>query len=394
MDKNSPNLVRNVIEKLCSLAHRGATTENERIAAKYLGEFVEGIGGKTEEQKFTTSVTYIYEIWWMIGLLIFGLCLIPYAKLAAFFIVTVAVVSTFLYLDWRSAWVMRFPPSKQSQNVIGKKAGQQVLPDPENKIILMAHYDSAPVSLLYLPSMVEGFARSLKFNMVNLLIVEIIAMLNCLGIARTFCAWAAYIYILYFAVQAVVTGFDFFKKGYTNGAADNATGVAVAIKTARRLWEKDIPAWDFELVLTGAEEVGMRGAKHYFKQNKDALKKVNTHVLNFDNIGAGKIKIITRTGSLTPVIYDGPLAKTALETAKAHKKYADITTGRWHTGDFDSLYFQRAGISSLTLSAQDENGLIPNLHRETDIIENLDFKTVELAADFASDIVMKLVGTK
>jgi len=196
MDKNRSNIVRDVIEKLCSLPHRGATTENERIAAGYISQFIERIGGKAETQGFKTSVTYIYEVWWMLGLLIFGLLLIPFAKFAAFFTVTVSVVSLFFYFDWRSVWVMRFPPVKESRNVFGKKAGGQT--EPENRVILMAHYDSAPVSLLYLPSMVAGFSRSLKINMLNLLVVEIIALLNVLGIARTLCAWAAYLYILYF----------------------------------------------------------------------------------------------------------------------------------------------------------------------------------------------------
>ncbi|MEA3360384.1 MAG: M20/M25/M40 family metallo-hydrolase [Thermodesulfobacteriota bacterium] len=392
-DKGTP-FTGKIIERLCSLSHRGATTENEATAANYLEEFITKIGGKATRQYFKTSVSYIFEVWWLLFFLLIGLSLIPFFKLLSLAFITISIVMLFLYFDWRDTWITEFPPQRQSQNVIGKKQFDSNEPQPRNRIVLMAHYDSAPVSLLYLPSMVKGFSSSLKFNLFNLLIVELIAVLNCFAIAAALVFWLRYIYMTYFFIQAIIAGLDYFRKGYTNGAADNASGVAVAITTTQKLWTQNIPNWNIELVLTGAEEVGMRGAKYYLNTCLSKWKGEKVHVLNFDNLGVGNLKIITKTGSITAIKYDGDLVKTAIGTSKSKPEYSNIEIGEWHTGDFDTIHFQRSGLSSLTLSAQDENGLIPNLHRPSDTVENVDFDTVERAANFAYEVLVDLINGK
>ncbi len=388
MDKPNVSFTQEIIEKLTSLPHRGATTKNEKIAADYVKTFIQNLGAKPTEQSFKTSITYIYEIWWMLGILLVGLALLPYYTIVGFGIVTGIVLTLFLYFDWRGTFVTSMPPQKESQNIIGTKNEKA---DAKNRLVLMAHYDSAPVSLLYLPSQVAGFSKSLKFNLFNIFIVQIIAILYVLGIPSSFGIWFRIIYMVYFAAQTIITSLDYFRLGYTNGAADNASGVAVALSTAQKLWQNYIPDWNIEVVITGAEEVGMRGAKYYFKTNHQNWNDENVHLLNFDNVGIGDIKIITKTGSLTQDIYDNDLTKAALETVQTYEKYNDIKTGEWHTGDFDSIYFKRAGLSALTLSAQDENGLIPNLHRPSDTIENVDFTIPERASEFAFDVCMHLI---
>jgi Iap family predicted aminopeptidase len=110
-------------------------------------------------------------------------------------------------------------------------------------------------------------------------------------------------------------------------------------------------------------------------------------------LGAGQLKIITRTGSLIDVVYDNALVQAALQIAASDPRFADVKPGVWHTGDFDSLWFARAGIPSLTLSAQDEQGLIPNLHRPTDTFENVDPALPGLAVDLAEATARRLAGS-
>jgi hypothetical protein len=378
-----------VIERLCKLPHRGATTENERFAGSWLKEMINERGGECSYQPFKTPVSYIFEIWWMLFFLVSGIILLPWFKLPGFALITLSALFLVLYFDWRDTPFTFFPPRKTSQNLIAKSKTAE---KGKNKLILMAHYDSAPVSLLYLPSRVKGFRTSLFINVAHLLTANILALLWILGTAD-FLIYILYAYALYFTAQAVVTGFDFFRYGYTNGAADNASGVAVALETARCLWEKKIPGWEVELALTGAEEAGMKGSKHYFDTVVKKKKNDNIFLLNFDNLGAGKIKIITRTGSLSDVVYENGLVQAAKDKAKA-AKYSDISTGEWHTGDFDSIFYQRAGIPCLTLSAQDDEGLIPNLHRPSDTVENVDFALTEKAAGFTIDFVTDFMAGK
>jgi Iap family predicted aminopeptidase len=96
---------------------------------------------------------------------------------------------------------------------------------------------------------------------------------------------------------------------------------------------------------------------------------------------------------MTPVVYDNALVDAALETAASDPKFQHIKPGAWHTADFDSVWFARAGIPSVTISSQDAQGLIPFLHRPDDTIENVDANVVLSAIDFAEATIRRLAAS-
>jgi len=214
----------------------------------------------------------------------------------------------------------------------------------------MAHYDSAPVSLLYLPAMVKNFRSSLFVNFFLIVAAFWVSILGALHMGGPLISWARWILALYFLVQGVLTAFDHVRYGYTNGASDNATGTAAAMVTAMRLWENPVPGLGVSVVLTGAEE----------------------------------------TGSLTTLVHANKLVDAAILTAEEEIRFHCIKTATWHTGDFDTIWFARAGIPCLTLTAQDKNAAIPHLHRPEDVIENLDPLLTQLAVDFAERVIRRL----
>ena len=374
-----------IVRSLTSLPHRGAATALERRAADILENHLQRLGAAVERQPFRTPKTYIVVTWWLIAGLVLGLLLIPAAAWWAFVLVVLSAGLALVYFDWRAVPVTLLPPQGTSENIIAR-APQGADTDPPRspkKLILMAHYDSAPVSMLYLPSMVKNFSQSLRMSLGLMVLAVVVALLDVLAIGQPIVTWLRYALVVYFLGQGVMSSIDFLRYGYTNGAADNATGTAVAVATADRLWRNPLPGWEVELVLTGAEEANLVGARAYYVRHREELSREHTYVFNFDNLGAGQIKIITRTGSITKVDYDNALVDAALATAGGDPRFAAITPGVWHTGDFDSLWFARAGIPSLTLSAQDQDGLIPNLHRPSDTIDNVDETLPAHAVDFA-----------
>jgi len=383
-----------IVRDLSALPHRGATTEQERRAADILTKHLQHLGAKVERQTFSTPKTYIWEVWWLIAGLVLGLLLIPIASWLAFILVAISAAIALVHFDWRPSPVSMLPPHGQSQNIIGRPPQSSAPGKAEKKLILMGHYDSAPVSLLYLPSMVKNFRQSLLISLGLMVLAVIVALLEVLGLGRPFVTWIRWLLIIYFLAQALLSSVDYLRYGYTNGASDNATGAAVAIATAARLWREPIPGWDVEVVLTGAEEVGMVGARAYYLAHKQELSPQHTYVLNFDNIGSGRLQVITRTGSITDVVYDNPLVQAALEVAATSAEFRDVKPGVWHTGDFDSIWFARAGIPSLTLSAQDEQGLIANLHRPTDTLDNVDESLPRHAVDFATATIRHLAQSQ
>lgn len=376
-----------IVRDLAALPHRGATTDQERHAADVLTGYLTQLGASVERQFFITPKTYISEVWSLVGGLILGLALLPALSWLAFVWISACVALALQYFDWRASPVSLFPPRGQAQNVIGT---QRASGAPSVRLILMGHYDSAPVSMLYLPSSVKNFRQSLRLSIGLMLLAVGVALCSVLRLGQPVITWLRYVLILYFTAQGAMSSIDYLRLGHTNGAADNATGAAIAMATAARLWRSPIPGWQVDVVLTSAEEANMKGALAYYRAHKTELTSQRTFVLNFDNLGAGTLKVITRTGGLTDVVYDNALVKAALQTASTDARFSDVQPGVWHTGDFDSIWFCRAGIPSLTLSAQDAQGLIPNLHRPSDTLENVDVKLPGHAVDFAEATVQRL----
>ena len=61
-----------------------------------------------------------------------------------------------------------------------------------------------------------------------------------------------------------------------------------------------------------------------------------------------------------------------------------ITTAAWHTADFDPVWFNSRG------TYPDENGRMPNIHRETDVLAHVDFKPMHDAVALSSAMILKL----
>lgn len=219
--------------------------------------------------------------------------------------------------------------------------------------------------------MVGNFRNSLKINMMLIILAIVLTFLKLFFLENQNLEITIILLSLYFLIQMIVASFDFFRLGYSNGASDNATGVAAAIVSAQDLWKNENITT--ELVLTGAEEVGMIGAKAYYDTHKNNFDE-NTFLINFDTLGSGELKIISKTGSLGDIVYQNRLTEILTMATKENPEFSHIKTGAWHTADFDSVWFQRGGIASVTLAALDQNGRMPNIHRETDVIENVDFK--------------------
>lgn len=388
-----------IVRELAALPHRGATTAYEKQAADMLASTLQSLGASVDRQHFLTSKTYISQVWWLLVAMSLTLILTPYISWLALVINLLIAYIGLWHFDWRSSPLSLLPPRADSQNILGKDPhsvhqDQQKRPDlKKRKMILMAHYDSAPISLLYHPLLVKNFRQSLLISLGLMQLAVVITLLEVLGVGGHITSWARWLLVLYFMLQGIMLSIDYFRYGFSNGAADNATGVAAALATAQRLWRNPIPGWQVDVVLTSAEEVVMAGARHYYFANRDRLDPRTTYVVNFDNLGKGDVKIITRTGSMTTVVYDNAIVDAALQTAAFDPKFQHIKPGAWHTADFDSIWFAREGLPSMTLSAQDEHGRIPNLHRPGDTIDNVDENVVLCAIDFAQATIRRLAAS-
>ncbi|RYU93322.1 M28 family metallopeptidase [Emticicia agri] len=378
---------KQIVEKLASFPNRGVATAHEIPVLEYLTSlFAEQ---EVTRESFRTPKTYISIVWWLIGGIVVGLLALNFSPIAGLFLTLIFVTMAMLYFNWYASPVTGFPPLVTTYNLIVKTKSKET-PKPK-KLILMAHWDTAPISVLYRPEMVGNFRQSLKISLFLMILAQFVAISQFL-LPNTFILLLGNILAFYFLLQGIVGTIDYFRLGYSNGASDNATGAAAAIATAQKLWGRNLENLEVELVLTGAEEVGMIGSRAYMKKHYTEFNK-ETYLINFDTLGNGNLKIITQTGSWSNIVYDNKLTQIARQSVSELPTLKEVTTGAWHTADFDSVWFQRAGIPAVTLAALDSKGRMPNIHRPTDILSNVDFVPMEKAIILAEKIGEQLNQT-
>ncbi|QJW92301.1 M20/M25/M40 family metallo-hydrolase [Spirosoma taeanense] len=343
------------------------------------------MGATVRKEPFQTPRTYVTIVYWLIGGLLAGLLLVPVTGVAIGFVWYFTWLA-WRYFNWRYSFITKFPVQHTAYNIVGRWASDTAV---RQKIILMAHYDTAPVSFLYGPKQQARFRSSLIVSLILMALAALVATFEAFGVGLPYIPQIRYVLMVYLVVQAVMSTAGYWIKGYTNGASDNATGVAAALATADRLREMELPNLDLEVVLTSAEEVGMIGAHQYVEAHKKEWNPAQTLVINFDTLGAGRLTVVERTGTLEVIRYDNiptQLARNLLQT-DAFRNRAQF--GRWHTADFDSVWFVRNRIPVLALCALDSAGQMPCIHQPDDKLAQIDPTVMQTAVDLAEATIHK-----
>ncbi len=376
-----------LLKDLTAFPHRGVGSNYEKQAADFIHSTLEKTGFEVSEQQFLTPKTYVPIVWQYLGGLIAGLLLISFIGWGAISWIAIIVYDALMYFDWRPNMAISnagLINRVKSQNIIGNTISEK--PKPA-KIVLMAHYDTAPVSTLYKKQTADGFRNSIRISMLIMALCVPLALLIHFFPENQIFSWAKYGFILYFLAQGLLGTIGYFKQGFVNGASDNATGVVAAIATAERL-KNQLTNCDIELVLTSAEEAGMIGAYYYWKKHFN--KNTPSYLINFDTLGAGNLKFITQTGSWTTITYESVIKQTAEKLVATDTRFSNVAAGKWHTADFDSAWFARDAIPCITLAALDKNGLMPRIHRHEDIFDNVETAPMLQSIDFAEAICLAI----
>jgi hypothetical protein len=357
------------------------------LTADLLSQHLLEMGAEVRRQPFRTPKTYVTVVYWLIGGLVLGLLLIRPGAWWTPGLVWVYVVLAWLYFNWRYSPVVQFPVLHTSHNVIGRWAA--TAEGPVKKLILMAHYDTAPVSMLY-GSGQKTFRASLIFSLVLMLLAAVLATLEAFGVEGDWLRYARYGFMGYFILQAITGTIGYYLHGYSNGASDNATGVVAALETADRLRRNKPADVDLEVVLTSAEEVGMIGAYYYVEAHRKEWPVGRTTAINFDTLGAGKLTVIEQTGTVEVIQYKNPATDLARQLIQTEPFRERAKIGRWHTADFDSVWFVRHNIPVLALCALDEKGEMPRIHRPDDTLDLVNLTPMHTAIDLAETVFRRL----
>ncbi|MFD1139659.1 M28 family metallopeptidase [Larkinella insperata] len=393
-----PFTVATFMRDLCRLPHRGAATVNEASAIDLLTAALRELQATVLVEPFRTPPTYVPVIYWLIGSVVVGLFTLPWLGWVSVGWTWCWIVMNWLFFNWRYSPVTRLPPQVTSHNVIGhwrekEDGGRKERNAPIMKVILMAHYDTAPISLLYRNDRVGSFHLSIVMSLVLMLVAGLLMILEQAGLGTRWLVLFRNGLIAYFVLQALLGTLGYWLYGYSNGASDNATGVAAALATAERLQQVYLPGMDVEVVLTGAEEAGMMGSRAYLEKHIDSWPKGRTVVVNFDTLGNGTLRVIKHTGTIEVIEYTNELMNSAESLLEEKPFLGVVKPDRWHTADFDSVWFVRRNIPVMTLTAMDARGRMPNIHRMEDQLVLTDVSAIPVAVDFAIQTIVRSYQT-
>jgi Peptidase family M28 len=381
--------MKDLLSRLIALPHRAVGSIYEAKTFDIIADYVQNDNISLEKQAFSSPPHFMATIWWALGGMTMGLFLAPVYPLFGTFLTLTAVVSIYVFFDWHPVWLSKLPPQVKTHNFIGKKqtvlASDGVATDgSKKKLIFMAHWDTVPISIMYHPKLLQGFEKSLWSN----LVVMFLTVLCCGAFSLDFTPnWLGILrggLLFYLLFQMFWIGMDFWRLGYSNGANDNGTGVVAAVEVARYFWQNPIPNLDVELLLIGAEEVGLIGAFHYYKN----ANLTNTTLINFDNVGFDNVFIIKDTKTFSTIDYTQfDIYKMARKVAETQAKFNGIVERPFRTTNVDSAPFARHGIPCLTITSVDNTGLPTYIHRPEDTMSNVNLDSVQLTVDYTIEIV-------
>jgi hypothetical protein len=394
--------MKDLLSRLIALPHRAVGSIYEAKTFDIIADYLKNDNISLEKQAFSSPPHFMATIWWALGGMTVGLFLAPVYPLFGTFLTLTAVVSIYVFFDWHPVWLSKLPPQVKTHNFIGKK--QTVLASDgvategsKKKLILMAHWDTVPISIMYHPKLLQGFEKSLWFNLVVMFLTVLCsaayfmdfypANSPILYLMKPFPTWLGIlrgVLMVYLLFQSFWIGMDYWRLGYSNGANDNGTGVVTAVEVARHFWQNPIPNLEVELLMIGAEEVGLIGAFHYYKNTN----LVNTTLINFDNVGFDNVFIIKDTKTFSTIDYTQfGIYKKARHIAESQPKFNGIIERPFRTTNVDSAPFARHGIPCLTITSVDNTGLPTYIHRPEDTMSNVNMESVQLTVDYTIEIV-------
>lgn len=384
---------------LCRWPHRAATSTNEAEAAEHLAECLRGMGAEVSLEPFAAPRDTLYRGPALVAAVVAAAAALAWAiPPLPCLVVQVMALAVLVGDASGSAW-LDFDlvlPRGRSQNVVGRfrpgepSSGPHPGPSPA-PVVLMAHYDTQRASWLFAPGMVGRLKAVFGIAYLALAAGPVAVAGHWLAPGAT---WPA---VLAVAGGAVLLAFAALllwggtAGRHVQGANDNTSGVALALALAMR-WRAQPPGprplW---VVLTGAEEVGERGAKAFFRRHGASLPRERTAIVNLDNLGGGQLRFLTGEGMLQYVPYDDDLVSAARVLA-LHR--APQRVGPWPNLllPTDGLIASRQGFRAITFVGIDPGGRIPDYHWPTDTVERVDPHGLAFAEDFLWDYLRILGG--
>lgn len=383
-------MINEILGSLSALPHRYSTSPNERRAAEYLKQKLTELSLEPELDPFVAPTTFSWIYFFLYLGFLLAVIVGAYHPVVAFLIALALVVLFVGEQTTRFSPLSKWVPQGLSHNVIARMPGPA---QSAKTLVLCAHYDTSKTALIFHPKFTAGLRRAYLISLL------MIALILVGGAARMFTTpqlsriigyvlWAPAGYMVFMCLgmlEREVRGKP------VNGAADNASGVAIVMELTKRLQARGgLPDREVIVLLTGSEEVGLTGMSHFMAESGQDLDPRQTLFLNFDNVGGGRVTYTRGEGMLFHLASDSRLLAIADRLVKEDPRFKDVQTRVFDALTLDTLVPRARGFGVMTVMGLTDAGVAFPWHWFNDTLENLDHNVVNLAAEFGWEIINQL----
>jgi len=377
---------------LCQeIGPRPPTSPQERQAAEYVQSVLQQLGITDRQvQPFLSHTTFG---WLVIPNSLAGVLALlvawvggPVGKLIGglVFLIGVSIVREVLLsrLPFYRRWIAR----GRSQNVIARipPTGQV-----KQQVFLIGHLDSQKQRFFSPLSKIEWMkvVTTLSLLAPALLGLSFLAdfLLQNPGIAW----WQ---WLLGLAFLSTVPGLCFDEIQPTvEGANDNATAVAVLLGVAETLRAHPLQQTAVTLLFTGCEEVMCVGMERYLEQFQPP--KQETVWIDLEMVGTGNLCYVTRHGMshFTEYAPGREMVRLVAGVAQRHPELA--VTGREMLIVEEVATLRSRGYNAIAIAGYNDKGFLPNWHRLSDRLEQIEPETLSRAACYTWALIQEVDNT-
>jgi hypothetical protein len=371
-------------------SRRGAGTDAERRAARWLADRVTAGGREVVVEPFWCRPNWALAHLWHVGLALAGSLVAVASARAGAAMLLVALVSIVADAITGVSPGRRLTPERASQNVVAIKPAAPRRGVAPVRLIITANYDAGRAGFGYrrllrrassaarraLFGFTVGWLGWLSLTIVALLVLAILRIAG--HTSETIGAIQLPPTIV--LVLAVALLLELATADPGPAAGDNGTGVGVAIELARALDAAPPRHVAVELVLQGAGDGDGLGLRRYLRARRAELVPADTVVLGIAACGSGSPRWWTSDGPLMPLRYNRNLRALCAGLADAEPVLeAGPHAGRGAAPAFPARLFRRPAIS---VGCLDRDGLAERSHRGDDTIANIDEDALDGAVQF------------
>jgi hypothetical protein len=368
---------------------RGSTTSAETEAAAYAWGVLDRLELTPQMQRFKSAISAWRPFALAATLGLLALALYPLAGhvtagLAAA-IAAVALVSSFLELNFRPNPLRWLLPRRVSQNVWA------VLPASgraAQRVVVVGHLDSHRTPFIF-----GSTARLKLFGLLVVLGFLSFAALTALYVVGAVIQEDIFYQVslapAFFLLVLLVVSLQADMSPYTPGANDNASGAAVVLALAERLKDQPLANTEVWVLNSGCEEVGLYGAAAFVREHRKEL--AGACFIPLDSVGGPRTGpcFITREGMVKRYRSDPALVALCHEVAKQRPDLGAYP-GVMKLAYTEGAIGVRNGLRTLTFVNLTPAGELPHWHQPTDVYENVDPDVLSRTSEFLWELLQRI----